>query len=204
MYEPSCECECPVILWRSWCGQTSEGIGGECFVHEHSHDLSKFFLAFTFGSEKHRVRLYLFCTVLDDGVDVSLRKIIGCRETVSSNLDLSQPQISDNAYCFIRCSALLPNLPLILYPNIMPAPISAIRITQSTRRSALSSLFFLTFVGAVFTVSASSILPCPAHPNGTRPRLDDGDIESRSNSSGVVPAVRRSRRRWIEETAPGQ
>ena len=89
-------------------------------------------------------------------------------------------------------------------PPIIPMP----RIAPSTRRSFVSSLFVLTFLGAVLTVSASSVLPCPArstiHHNlddGTRSAGDRISVHGGVKSGSV--AVPRRPRRWIEEKIPG-
>ncbi|KAF9520397.1 hypothetical protein BS47DRAFT_1311820 [Hydnum rufescens UP504] len=95
-------------------------------------------------------------------------------------------------------------------PPVIPIP----RIAPSTRRSFISSLFVLTFFGTVLTVSASSVLPCPAHST-MHHNLDDGghsannriSVHPSSNAnaagSGVVTVPRRPRR-WIEEKIPGR
>ena len=96
----------------------------------------------------------------------------------------------------------------------MPPVISMPRIGPSTRRSFVSSLFVLTFFGAVLTVSASSVLPCPARST-THQNLDDGahgasdrmslrpggNVDAAKSGPVVVP---RRPRRWIEEKVPGR
>ncbi|EKM80213.1 hypothetical protein AGABI1DRAFT_57760 [Agaricus bisporus var. burnettii JB137-S8] len=72
-----------------------------------------------------------------------------------------------------------------------------LRLTQ--RRAFVSSLFGLTFVAAVVTVSASSILPCPARPNKDRYLDSNGDRSL--VSEGPVNVAKRPRR-WIEEKGP--
>lgn len=75
----------------------------------------------------------------------------------------------------------------------------ALRFTQ--KRQFVSSLFGFTFLAAVVTVSASSILPCPVRP--TKGRYAD------SEESGIgegearrVTVAKRPPRRWIEEVHP--
>ncbi|KXN86352.1 hypothetical protein AN958_10214 [Leucoagaricus sp. SymC.cos] len=71
-----------------------------------------------------------------------------------------------------------------------------LRLTQ--RRAFVSSLFGLTFIASVITVSASNILPCPARAN--RDRFLDSGHESMV-SEGPVQVAKRPRR-WIEEKHP--
>lgn len=76
-----------------------------------------------------------------------------------------------------------------------------LHFTHRQRRKFISSLFGLTFVASVITVSASA-LPCPANHNrfadGT---LKDGDDARRARG---VTIVEKKPRRWIEETNPKQ
>lgn len=72
-----------------------------------------------------------------------------------------------------------------------------LRLTQ--RRAFVSSLFTLTFIAAVATVSASSILPCPARPHKDR-HLDSNE-EALLVQEGPVKVTKRPRR-WIEEKHP--
>jgi len=72
-----------------------------------------------------------------------------------------------------------------------------LRLTQ--RRAFVSSLFCLTFIASVVTVSASSILPCPARIN------KDRFMDSREEpmvSEGPIKIVIKRPRRWIEEKTP--
>ncbi|KAJ7179290.1 hypothetical protein C8R46DRAFT_887173, partial [Mycena filopes] len=76
----------------------------------------------------------------------------------------------------------------------------ALRFTQ--RRQFVSSLFGFTFLAAVVTVSASNILPCPAHVN--KGRYADSELEG-GLGGAVAPRVtvaKRPPRRWIEEVYP--
>ncbi|RDX53145.1 hypothetical protein OH76DRAFT_1376396 [Lentinus brumalis] len=83
----------------------------------------------------------------------------------------------------------------------------ALNLNPRQRRTFISSLFGLTFLASVVTVSASALLPCPAHP--TRGRYLDGSPEANAdmnmnNASGRrgVTVVEKKPRRWIEETRP--
>ena len=49
----------------------------------------------------------------------------------------------------------------------------AFRLTSRRARPLTSSLFGVTFLACLFTVSASLVLPCPVHPQ--RGRFADGD-----------------------------
>ncbi|KAL4265644.1 hypothetical protein AB1N83_000235 [Pleurotus pulmonarius] len=75
------------------------------------------------------------------------------------------------------------------------------KVLRISRRSVVSSLFGITFVSSIFTVSASNILPCPARPD--RARFADGDEESpvaivgRNNVT-----ISKKPRRWLEEVHP--
>ncbi|KZT37620.1 hypothetical protein SISSUDRAFT_1022556 [Sistotremastrum suecicum HHB10207 ss-3] len=75
------------------------------------------------------------------------------------------------------------------------------RINNAQRRSIVTTLFALTFVGSMLTVSAS--LPCPA--SSSRNRMADdgrgGDGDSGVTTSTKVVVDRRPRR-WIEEKRP--
>ena len=83
---------------------------------------------------------------------------------------------------------------------------SVSRILQQNhrqRRKFISSLFGLTFLASVVTVSASAILPCPVN----RSRYADGDAEgpaaTNMSAYGRRPVVvEKKPRRWIEETRP--
>ena len=83
------------------------------------------------------------------------------------------------------------------------------RFTPSARRSAISSLFALTFISSILTVSASSILPCPARPAG-RDYLNEAEEgrgvksarrESQRSEEDVIVLSRKSHH-WIEEKTP--
>ncbi|KAI9432873.1 hypothetical protein F5148DRAFT_558819 [Russula earlei] len=75
------------------------------------------------------------------------------------------------------------------------------RLTTRRARSLSSSLFGLTFLACVLTVSASDMLPCPAHSKR-------GRFADENNDVGNVPASRRPvvvqkrPKRWIEEHHP--
>ncbi|KAF8211293.1 hypothetical protein K438DRAFT_1709368 [Mycena galopus ATCC 62051] len=73
-----------------------------------------------------------------------------------------------------------------------------LRFTQ--KRQFVSSLFGFTFLAAVVTVSASSILPCPARPN--KGRYADSDDDQSGITEGRVIVAKRPPRRWIEEVHP--
>ncbi|KAH9853758.1 hypothetical protein C2E23DRAFT_902660 [Lenzites betulinus] len=75
----------------------------------------------------------------------------------------------------------------------------ALQMNHRQRRTLISSLFGLTFLASVLTVSASAILPCPAD----RGRYADGQAAPdglQEQQRTVV--VERKPRRWIEETKP--
>jgi len=72
------------------------------------------------------------------------------------------------------------------------------RITARQRRSFVTSLFGFTFLASVITVSASTILPCPARKD--RARWAESDKEGIAGYQ-TVEVVKRPRR-WIEETTP--
>ncbi|KAI0721868.1 hypothetical protein C8T65DRAFT_600446 [Cerioporus squamosus] len=82
----------------------------------------------------------------------------------------------------------------------------ALNLNHRQRRTFISSLFGLTFLASVVTVSASAILPCPARP--TRGRYLDGspeaaaDMDMGANGRRGVTVVEKKPRRWIEETRP--
>ncbi|KAI9001205.1 hypothetical protein BD414DRAFT_473951 [Trametes punicea] len=83
------------------------------------------------------------------------------------------------------------------------SPVSrALHLNHRQRRTFISSLFGLTFLASVVTVSASALLPCPAD----RGRYADG-AEAQgaaavlSGRRGSV-VVEKKPRRWIEETRP--
>ncbi|KDQ64741.1 hypothetical protein JAAARDRAFT_145829 [Jaapia argillacea MUCL 33604] len=72
----------------------------------------------------------------------------------------------------------------------------ALRFNHHQRRNFISSLFGLTFIGAVLTVSASSVLPCPARSD--RARFADGE-SGEAYQKGRITIVEKRPRRWIEE-----
>ncbi|KAN0132724.1 hypothetical protein V8E53_009395 [Lactarius tabidus] len=72
------------------------------------------------------------------------------------------------------------------------------RLTSRRARSLTSSLFGVTFLACLLTVSASNVLPCPAHPQ--RGRFADGD-ESGPKDHHVAVTEKRPKR-WIEEHHP--
>ncbi|KAJ7937215.1 hypothetical protein B0H13DRAFT_1944799 [Mycena leptocephala] len=76
----------------------------------------------------------------------------------------------------------------------------ALRFTQ--QRQFVSSLFGFTFLAAVVTVSASSILPCPARSN--KGRFADSEVEGGGIGDGEARRVTIAKkpRRWIEEVHP--
>ena len=75
----------------------------------------------------------------------------------------------------------------------------AFRLTSRRARSLTSSLFGVTFLVCLLTVSASHILPCPAHPQ--RGRFADGDEGVESQRQRVIVTAKKSKR-WIEERHP--
>ena len=77
----------------------------------------------------------------------------------------------------------------------------ALHMNHRQRRTFISSLFGLTFLASVVTVSASAILPCPAH----RGRYADGEAPRTAELSMAgrrAVVVEKKPRRWIEETRP--
>ncbi|KAI0290596.1 hypothetical protein BC826DRAFT_913044 [Russula brevipes] len=76
----------------------------------------------------------------------------------------------------------------------------AFRLTTRRARSLTSSLFIVTSLACVLTVSASDVLPCPAHPRRGR-FADDGDSSDghRHPPSRRTVVVEKRPRRWIEE-----
>ena len=72
------------------------------------------------------------------------------------------------------------------------------------RRTFISSLFGLTFLASVVTVSASAFLPCPVnrgcHADGKGPGMHTG--YANANGKRGVTVVEKKPRRWIEETRP--
>ena len=76
----------------------------------------------------------------------------------------------------------------------------AFRLTSRRARSLTSSLFGVTFLACLLTVSASNVLPCPAHPQ--RGRFADGD-EGVEPQHRRVAVIEKKLKRWIEEHHPG-
>jgi cytochrome c oxidase assembly factor 2 len=75
------------------------------------------------------------------------------------------------------------------------------RLTTRRTRSLASSLFGVTFLACVLTVSASDVFPCPAHSQ--RGRFADGDMDgSRHPPKSRTVVVEKRARRWIEERHP--
>lgn len=75
-----------------------------------------------------------------------------------------------------------------------------LQLNHRQRRNFISSLFGLTFLASVVTVSASTFLPCPAHRNRYADG-DSGDVEGMGGRRGIT-VVEKKPRRWIEETRP--
>ncbi|KAI9453101.1 hypothetical protein BJY52DRAFT_866395 [Lactarius psammicola] len=75
----------------------------------------------------------------------------------------------------------------------------AFRLTSRRARSLTSSLFGVTFLACLLTVSASNVLPCPAHPQ--RGRFADGDEEGGPQNRRATVTEKRPKR-WIEERHP--
>ncbi|CDO74047.1 hypothetical protein BN946_scf185043.g97 [Trametes cinnabarina] len=75
----------------------------------------------------------------------------------------------------------------------------ALYLGPRNRRKFITSLFGLTFLASVVTVSASAILPCPAD----RGRYADGaETAAALNGKRGTAVVEKKPRRWIEETRP--
>ena len=60
----------------------------------------------------------------------------------------------------------------------------AFRLTSHCARSLTPSLFGVTFLACLLTVSASHVLPCPAHPQ--RGRFAEGDEGVESQRQRVI------------------
>ena len=76
------------------------------------------------------------------------------------------------------------------------------RLTTRRARSLTSSLFALTFLGCVLTVSASNVLPCPAHTHRGRFADGDNDGDHRPPSGRRAITVEKRPKRWMEERDP--
>jgi cytochrome c oxidase assembly factor 2 len=74
------------------------------------------------------------------------------------------------------------------------------RLTTRRARSVTSSLFGVTFLACVLTVSASNVFPCPAHSQ--RGRFADGEPDSSRRPMPRTVVVEKRARRWIEERRP--
>ncbi|KAH9964311.1 hypothetical protein BJV74DRAFT_303854 [Russula compacta] len=81
---------------------------------------------------------------------------------------------------------------------VLPSP-HAFRLTTRRARSLTTSLFGVTFLACILTVSASDMFPCPAHSQ--RGRFADGD-DNEGPSSRRAIVVEKRPRRWIEERHP--
>ncbi|PCH41424.1 hypothetical protein WOLCODRAFT_71284 [Wolfiporia cocos MD-104 SS10] len=77
----------------------------------------------------------------------------------------------------------------------------ALHLSPRRRRTVVSTLFGLTALASIITVSASNVLPCPAHDRG---RFADGMKKDGMNGRHAVTVVESRPRRWIEETHPKQ
>ncbi|KAI0049545.1 hypothetical protein FA95DRAFT_1489172 [Auriscalpium vulgare] len=66
------------------------------------------------------------------------------------------------------------------------------------RKRNLASLFGLIFFASIITVSASELLPCPAHVH--KGRFADG--KETGAKRDTVTVVEKRPRRWIEEKRP--
>ncbi|KAI0751363.1 hypothetical protein C8Q80DRAFT_1156909 [Daedaleopsis nitida] len=80
-----------------------------------------------------------------------------------------------------------------------------LHLNPRQRRTFISSLFGLTFLASVVTVSASAILPCPV----PHQRYADavGEVQNmpmhvHAHGRRAVTVVEKKPRRWIEETRP--
>lgn len=76
----------------------------------------------------------------------------------------------------------------------------ALQLNHRQRRTFISSLFGLTFLATVLTVSASTILPCPVDRG--RYADTDGRANAALNGGRRDVLVEKRPRRWIEETRP--
>ena len=76
----------------------------------------------------------------------------------------------------------------------------AFRLTSRRARSLTSSLFGVTFLARLLTVSASHVLPCPAHTQRGRFADSDEGVESQRQRAAVTE---KKPKRWIEERHPG-
>jgi cytochrome c oxidase assembly factor 2 len=77
-----------------------------------------------------------------------------------------------------------------------------LRLTPARRRTFVSTLFGLTALASVFTVSASNVLPCPVHPSRKRYADDESGTDGAVQPAARVVVERRPRR-FIQETYPG-
>lgn len=75
------------------------------------------------------------------------------------------------------------------------------RFTNRNHRSLTSSLFGLTFLASIITVSASAVLPCPVRPVRTR-FADNGEQIGEDKGKAYSTVVEKRPRRWIEEKPP--
>ena len=122
---------------------------------------------------------------------------------VSSLVAYTQCHYNSTKYPF-ECPQLF-TLTFFHATNRMPLRLPP---TTQQRRSLVSFLFMVTFVGSVVTVaaSASTVLPCPIRPKSHRHALADSDeVPSPSQSdkaATVIVQQRRPRHRWIEERPP--
>ena len=73
-------------------------------------------------------------------------------------------------------------------------------LTSRRARSLTSSLFDVTFLACLLTVSASHILSCPAHPQHGRFADGDEGVESQRKRAAVTEKRPKG---WIEERHPG-
>ncbi|KAK7695685.1 hypothetical protein QCA50_000321 [Cerrena zonata] len=76
----------------------------------------------------------------------------------------------------------------------------ALRFTPRQRRAFVSYLFGATAFASILTVSASDVLPCPAHV--TRARFADSEEDGRVMKERRQTVVEKRPRRWIEEKNP--
>lgn len=75
-----------------------------------------------------------------------------------------------------------------------------LHLNPRQRRTFISSLFGLTFLASVVTVSASALLPCPVPHQ--RYADADADGSGAQRMRRAVTVVEKKPRRWIEETRP--
>jgi cytochrome c oxidase assembly factor 2 len=138
------------------------------------------------------------------GIGVRTRSLLSLRLLVSLrsglHLHLGSSLISrlpghalsnHSAHAFLRLLSSSPTRRQYMPPR-------TIRFSPAQRRHAVSSLFALTALGAVVTVTAAQLLPCPVRKHRVR-FADDGSSPDAPPTMSGPPIVERRPRRWIEE-----